>query len=104
MPVTKSAAKSMRRDRRRQTVNYRVREKIKRVVDVVRKGSDDASDLSKAFSVLDAASKKGVVHANKASRLKSRLNALVKSRTEKVSTKKSTTKKKPSTSSKKTSK
>ncbi len=77
MPVTKSAAKALRRDKRRQVINRRLRVKIKLAIDSVRKGDGDKEALTKVYSVLDRAAKRGVVHPNKAARLKSRLTKFV---------------------------
>ena len=78
MPITKSAKKALRRDRRRTTVNKLIKEKLKRVVLLARK-KPTLENLKKASSLLDQAAKKGLIHQKKASRLKSRLAKLVKS-------------------------
>ena len=112
MPITSSATKALRRDKRRQVVNYKTRANVKKAIDAIKKGSNDPKDVSRMQSTLDKAAKTKVFHPKKASRIKSRLNKLVKSRSEKlatakpkkikkVSTKKATPKK---TSVKKTTK
>ena len=93
MPITSSAKKAMRRDKRRQEVNYKIRAKVKKAVDTIRRGSTDSKDISKLQSVLDRAAKTRVIHPKKASRLKSRLNKFAKSKAEKPATKKATAKK-----------
>lgn len=72
MPVTKSAKKKMRVDERRRVVNMRVRRRYKKVVREARK-NPTTENVKKAFSELDTAAKKHVIHKNKAARLKSRL-------------------------------
>ena len=112
MPITSSATKALRRDRRRQAVNYKTRANVKKAIDTIKKGSNDPKDISRMQSTIDRAAKIKVFHPKKASRIKFRLNKLVKSRVEKLttakpkkakqaSTKKATPKK---TSTKKTAK
>lgn len=79
MPNTKSAAKAMRQSERRRTNNLRTKSKFKLAVKEVRKNvaaketKTLEADLKKAFSTLDKAVKKGVIHKNTANRKKSRL-------------------------------
>lgn len=81
MPVTRSAAKALRRDRRRMVVNKALRLKVKEAVDAVVKSTLPTQELiDNAFSALDRAAKKHIIHANKAARVKSRLSRLLKSR------------------------
>lgn len=77
MPVTKSASKALRKDRRKTKVNRRQRLTYKKAVKAVRLGANP-KNLSFAFSQLDQAAKKKILHPNKVSRLKSRLSRLVK--------------------------
>jgi len=79
MPVTLSAKKALRRDRRRAIVNKGIKEKAKEVLKKVRK-SPTKKNLQEASSVLDKAVKKKVIHKNKANRLKSRLSKLLKAK------------------------
>lgn len=76
MPIIKSSKKALRRSRRQVLVNARVREEYKVVAKAVRKNPTRIT-LKKAYSVLDMAAKKKVIHKNKASRLKSRLAKLL---------------------------
>lgn len=87
----------MRQAKQKQVINYRLRDKIKKAVDAVRKDKD--ADLSNAYSTLDRAAKAGVIAKNKASRLKSRLTAVMKSRGAKMEAKKTTAKKAVATKS-----
>jgi len=76
MPVTKSAAKALRRDRRRTIINLRIKRAYKEAVRLMRK-NPTVETLKKAYSQLDRAAKKKVIHKNKAARLKSRLSKLL---------------------------
>lgn len=79
MPNTKSANKAMRQSRRRNTINLRTKSKFKAAVKVTKQSvvaGDSAKaveQLKKAFSTIDKAVKKNVLHKNTASRKKSRL-------------------------------
>ena len=77
MPIIKSAKKALRRDQRRAIVNKRIKEKIKEALKKARK-TPTKKALTLAFSALDKAAKKKVIHKNKAARLKSRLVKLLK--------------------------
>jgi small subunit ribosomal protein S20 len=77
MPVTESAKKALRRDRRRTMVNRRIRRQLKEILKKTRK-SPTKKGLTLAASALDRAAKKQVIHKQKAARLKSRLAKLAK--------------------------
>ncbi len=81
MPVIKQAIKKVRQDKRKTVFNTRVKRTYKDAVSSFRK-SPKAAALAEVFSALDKAAKTNVIHANKASRLKSKLSKLI------VSTKK----------------
>ncbi len=72
MPVTVSAKKALRRDRRRTIVNKRLKRKVKEVLKKTRRKPTKKA-VAQATSILDRAAKKNVIHRNKAARLKSRL-------------------------------
>ena len=74
MPITKSAKKALRVDRRRNLVNRRVREKIRIVLKEAKKSLSKQA-IKNAYSGLDRAAKTNVIHKKKAARLKSRLMA-----------------------------
>lgn len=76
MPITSSAKKALRRDRRRTQHNKVVRSKLKTITDKITK-SKDASLLFEAHSTIDRAAKKNIIHKNKAARLKSQLASVV---------------------------
>ncbi len=77
MPVTKQAIKKVRQDKRKTTVNSKVKTAYKAAVIAFRK-KPSAAGLPAVFKVLDKAAKTNVIHKNKASRLKSRLSKLIK--------------------------
>lgn len=76
MPITKSAIKKIRVDKKRQEVNKRVRTRALKIIKSFR-NSPKIKDLPKLFSAIDRAAKKNIFHKRKADRLKARLNKLV---------------------------
>ncbi|MCJ7827536.1 30S ribosomal protein S20 [Patescibacteria group bacterium] len=72
MPVTKSAAKALRGSRQKKEVNNLVRTKLRQAVKKATK-KPTAKNLSEASQTIDRASKKRIIHSNKANRLKSQL-------------------------------
>lgn len=77
MPITKSVKKALRQSKRKKRINLKVKNAYKQAVkDVVRaeSTSERAKLLSQAFSRIDKAAKKAVIHKNKAQRLKSNLS------------------------------
>jgi small subunit ribosomal protein S20 len=77
MPVTSSAKKKLRRDRRFTAFNRLARTKYRSALKTARLKPSEKT-VSEAFSALDLAAKKSIIHKNKASRLKSRLAKLLK--------------------------
>ena len=77
MPITQSAKKALRRDKRRTIVNLRIKKKIKSVLKKV-KGKPTKKNVALTYSTIDRAVKKNIIHRNKAARLKSRLTKLMK--------------------------
>jgi small subunit ribosomal protein S20 len=75
MPITLSAKKALRRDRRRAIVNRRLRDQLKKALKRARKNPTEKL-LKQTNSLLDQAAKKRIIHPNKAARLKSRLSNL----------------------------
>lgn len=80
MPIIKSAKKKLRQDKNRTRQNLLVKTKAKKVI-LAYKRQPTVANLSKVFSQLDTAAKKKIFHANKVSRLKSRLSKLLKNKT-----------------------
>ena len=64
----------MRQDRKRRLHNLRVKESLKQALKIA-KNSSTPKNISAAYAAIDTASKKQVIHKNKANRLKSRLTA-----------------------------
>lgn len=78
MPLTKSAKKALKTDQRRKLENDLVRAKIKSAlkgakISITKKESDVSEKIQALYRELDLASKKNVIHKNKAARLKSRI-------------------------------
>ncbi len=79
MPITTGAIRKLRADKKKQKVNVRSRASFREALVSARKKPSKVT-VAKAFSLLDRAAKKNVIHKNKASRLKSRLSALLASK------------------------
>ena len=77
MPVTVGAIRKLRADKRKAAINLRSRVLMKESVSAARK-KPTPTNLKKAFSALDRAAKKKIIHKGKAARLKSRLSLLLK--------------------------
>lgn len=65
----------MRQDQKTTLINQAERTRLKTTLAQARKNST-ANKISEAFSLLDRASKKGLIHPNKAARQKSQLSKL----------------------------
>ena len=83
MANTKSALKEIRKNSRRRTRNRLVRGStrtaVKRATQAAQAGEANAAQtLSEAYSALDKAATKGIIHRNAAARRKSRLAKKVK--------------------------
>jgi len=76
MPITKSALKALRKDKRKTAINRPIKSRIKSSLDQV-KESKTAKDLSVAFSAIDKALKRHLIHRNKAARLKSKASKML---------------------------
>lgn len=76
MPITKSAKKALRVSARKQVVNIRSRSQMKTAVDSFRK-TPTVESLSSAFSRIDRAVKRNLMHRNTAARRKSLLSKLL---------------------------
>lgn len=83
MPTTNSAKKRLRSSLGRRTLNRARKSRVKtseaQLNETIEGGNRELATaaLSKCFSDLDKAAKKGTIHANKADRKKSRLAARV---------------------------
>jgi len=100
MPVIKSAIKKLRQDKRREVRNDAIRAELKLVLYTAKK-SKTSKSIGKAISLVDKAAKNGIIHTNKASRLKSSLSKLAKPASTKTAVKPSSKKSQKITSKKK---
>ncbi len=87
MPITKSAKKALKRSRFLRARNLQFKIPMKKAIKAVRKSvaqwakkEEVASLLIAAYSKIDRAAKRNIVHHKAAARLKSRLAALIKKR------------------------
>lgn len=76
MANTASAKRALRRQQRRRARNLRVKRAFKSAIREFRR-NPSSKLLTDVYSKLDIAAKKGVIHTNKAARLKSRLARLL---------------------------
>ncbi len=83
MPITKSAKKALRQNKKRRKRNLAYKNKIK---DLTKKAKDLVSEgkqkqakelLPQLYKAIDKAAKKGVIKKNTASRKKSRVTAFI---------------------------
>lgn len=83
MPITKSAKKALRQNLRRKVQNDRRRRAFREAVKAVRKAAmagkpaEATALLPQLYKAIDKAAKTGVLKANTASRLKSRITKSV---------------------------
>lgn len=82
MPVTKSAQKALKQDQRRKAENLKTKNAYKKAVAYF-KNHPSTKALSQAYTGIDRAVKKHILHKNKASRLKSQLAKLLKEKKKK---------------------
>lgn len=92
MPVIRSAKKKLRMDKKRESANKKIKSLVKLISKKAIKTPTPKS-VQEAFSILDKAAKKNIIHKNKAARIKSRLSKLLGKKT-KVPTKAKATKSK----------
>ncbi len=72
MPVLKHAKKKLRQDKKRTADNLKIKETFKKLVKKA-KANPTKEMLSEAYSSIDKAAKKHIIHKNKAARLKASL-------------------------------
>lgn len=77
MPITLSAKKALRRDKRRTVLNARLEKKLKEAIGKARK-TPSKKIIASTISIVDRAAKVKLIHKNKAGRIKSRLAKLLK--------------------------
>ena len=73
MPIIKSAIKKMRQDIKRTSQNALKKTRMKQVMKSANKGSK-TQNISEAYKAIDKAKKAGIIHKNKAARLKSSIS------------------------------
>lgn len=79
MPITASAKKALRQNIKHRAKNVAQKKTLKEAVKSYKK-SPSAEALAKVFQSLDKAAKTGILKKNTASRLKSRLSVLLKTK------------------------
>ena len=79
MPITKSALKALRQSKRKAASNRPIRSRVKTTMDDAKKNMTPES-LASAFSAIDKALKKNILHRNKAARLKSKVSKFLASK------------------------
>jgi small subunit ribosomal protein S20 len=103
MPILPNAKKALRVSKRKAARNKVAKSKTKTAINGVKK-SPTMELLSKAYSAIDKAAKRNLMHANKAARLKNQLSKLVKPTKEVKKAAPKKVAKKASTAKKKTTK
>ena len=86
MPVTSTAKRALRSSKVKESVNNIIRSKVAVAIRLAEKNPTKAK-IKKAVSEADKAAKKRVLHKNKASRIKSRLSKLLKTKNKKTTQK-----------------
>ena len=76
MPVIKSAKKKLRKDRKREIVNKKLKNLLKKNIKLAEKNPSEAN-VKKAVKIIDKTAKKNIIHKNKAARIKSKLAKLL---------------------------
>lgn len=76
MPVTKSAKKKLRQDKRKTLQNKNLENLFKKMVKMAQKNPTE-ENIKKAVSHVDKSAKKNIIHKNKAARIKSTLSKLL---------------------------
>ena len=79
MPVIKSAKKKLKVDRKRESANKKAEAFINFVIKKTQR-KPTSENIQKAFKAIDKGVKKNIFHKNKASRIKSRLSKLTKTK------------------------
>lgn len=77
MPVIKSAKKKLRQDRKREKLNSKIKLSYRNAVKNAQKAKT-YEKIKLAVKLIDKASEKGIIHKNKAARLKSGLSKIAK--------------------------
>jgi len=86
MPIIKSAKKKLKQDKYKTGVNKIYSSKFRLALKQA-KLTKTKKAATEAYRAIDKAAKRGVIHKNKAARLKSRLTKLIKNKTKAKSSK-----------------
>ncbi len=84
MPITRNAKKALRVSDRKHAINERVKKSLKEGSKAVqklainKKWKEAKEAVSKAYSAIDKAAKKGIIKPNTASRRKARISKIAK--------------------------
>ncbi len=92
MPVTKSAKKKLRQDKKRTLENKKIKNLLRDAIKKARKNPSE-KNIIQATKLIDKAVKKYIIHKNKAARLKSSLSKLLSKKVKTAISPKKTTKK-----------
>jgi len=76
MPITKSAKKALKKDRKRTVINKLRKKTTKEAIKAFKK-TLGKKEFKRAISLIDRLAKNKVIHKNKAARLKSHLTKLL---------------------------
>jgi small subunit ribosomal protein S20 len=79
MPVTKTAKRALRGSLRKKRVNKALMTRLEIALRTAKKRKKE-KDINTAFSLVDRAAKKKIIHKNKAARIKSSLSKLTTSK------------------------
>lgn len=79
MPVIENARRALRGSERKRVMNDLTRTKFEVAIRAAKK-TKSKQTISEAFSQVDKAAKKNVIHKNRAARIKSRLAKLIASK------------------------
>ncbi len=72
MPILKNAKKALRSSKKKTTNNIKTKSRMKNALDTARKAASTET-VAEAYSKIDRAAKKGIIHKNAAARLKSQV-------------------------------
>lgn len=75
MPITKTAKRALRGSKRKKEINDRIRAKLEIAIRMAKRKKSKIA-ISDAFSAVDRAAKKNIIHKNKAARIKAQLSKL----------------------------
>lgn len=92
MPVTKTAKRALRSSKKKAFVNKEMRARLEIAIRQANSKST-TKNISTAVSLTDRATKIGLIHRNKAARIKSKLSKLLSQKSPKLTSKKRVSKK-----------